>query len=121
MYNPFHMRVRPVPGGLVLDLSGDITKHAEEPLLQSRDWSQGLGEGRTYLIVNFTDVPAINSTGISLLIRLTRTGLKAGYKTFAYGLSTYYHKLFRMVGITEYMMVYPDEQTVLRRIEELEE
>jgi len=60
----------------------------------------------------------LHSSGIALLIRIVRAGRKAGYRTFAYGLTPHYQKLFRMVGLTEYMMIYPDEYTILARIEE---
>jgi stage II sporulation protein AA (anti-sigma F factor antagonist) len=115
----FRLTGRPFVGGLVLDLSGDITRAAEGQILQYRNWELGLEDGGSYLVLNFTDVSYINSAGIACLIRLTRTGMKAGYHTFAYGLTPHYKKLFRMVGLTEHMMIYPDEYAVMRRIEEL--
>lgn len=71
------------------------------------------------MVLNFTGVPYINSLGIALLIRLVRTTAKAGNQTFAYGITPHYQKLFLMVGLTEYMMVYPDEYSILQRIEAL--
>ena len=119
MESDFQLRIRHAARTMILDLSGDITKSTEQVILGCRDWEQGLDDGRKHLILNFVDVPYINSAGIALLIRLTRAGIRAGFTTFAYGLSPHYQKMFRMVGLTEYMMIYPDEYTALRRIEEL--
>lgn len=119
MDRSFHINVRTTEKCVILDLSGDLTKNSEEALMKSGQWEQGLNEGRAYLILNFLDVPYINSAGIALLIRLTRLGVKSGFKTFSYGVSPHYQKLFRIVGLTEYMMVYPDEYAVQRRIDEL--
>jgi len=98
-----------------LTLRGDLTKQAEETLFGLRSWQDGLEGGKTFLVIDFTDVPYINSAGIALLIRLVRLGLKAGYRTFAFGVNGHYQKLFRMVGLTEYMAIYPNEQAIAER------
>lgn len=105
---------------LILDLQGDLTKKSEEILMNYHPWEDGLPDGKTYAVLNLTGVPYINSAGIALLIRFTRTGMKSGYHTFAYGVSPHYQKLFRMVGLSEHMMVYPDEYAVMQRIEQLD-
>src|SRR5690606_18605158 len=83
-------------------LKGELTKQAEETVLGLYPWQEGLADGKTFLVLDFTEVPYINSAGIAVLIRLVRYGLKAGYRTFAFGISSHYQKLFRMVGLTEY-------------------
>lgn len=120
MEQPFHVEVRPFIHGLILDLQGDLTKQAEEYLLKLRKWEEGLEPGHKYLILNFTRSPYINSAGIALLIRLVRSGRNNGFQTFGYGVTSHYMKMFRMVGLTEYMSIYPDEYAVLTRIEMLE-
>ncbi|HZG88356.1 STAS domain-containing protein [Paenibacillus sp.] len=102
-------------------LRGDVTKQAEDALLGARPWQDGLEGGKRRLVIDFTEVPYVNSAGIAVLIRLVRLGLKSGFRTFAYGVNAHYQKLFRMVGLTEYMAIYPDEYAVLQRIEEEEE
>lgn len=121
MNSEFSAALRPFPYGYVLDISGDLTKSSEEVLLHLNPWEQGLGKGGRFLVINFRDVPYINSAGIALLIRIVRAGLKGGYETFAYGLSSHYQKLFRMIGLTEHMMIYPDEYAIMQRIDDLME
>lgn len=119
MDNQFVVHRRSFEQGVVLDMEGDMTKKAVEVLLDARSWEAGLGEGKRFLILNFTRVPYINSAGIAVLIRIVRAGLKGNYQTFAYGITPHFQKLFRMVGLTEYMMIYPDEYAVMQRIESL--
>ncbi len=105
---------------MALDMQGDLTKQAEQSLLLMRPWQEGLDEGRTYLILNLTQVPYINSAGIAVLIRLSRAGAKGGFLTFGYGITPHYEKLFRMVGLTEYLTIYPDEHAIIERIAALD-
>jgi stage II sporulation protein AA (anti-sigma F factor antagonist) len=118
MEQDFHFTIRETAEATIVDMRGDLTKNAEQELL-GRGWENGLDGGRKYLLLNFSGVPYINSAGIAVLIRLNRAGIKAGVATFAYGLSLHYQKLFRMVGLTEFMMIYPDEPSILQRIDEL--
>lgn len=116
MDNHFQVRMRVFEYGTILDMNGDMTKQAEEAMLGQQQW----GSSGPYLVLNFTNVPYINSAGIAVLIRIVRTGMKGSFRTFAYGIAPHFQKLFRMVGLTEYLMIYPDEYTVLQRIESLE-
>lgn len=106
------------PSGLLLRLAGDLTKTTEGILLNMYDWELGLGEGIRYLVLNVSEVPYMNSAGIAMLIRISRAGKKGGYQTFACGLTAHYQKLFHMVGLTDYIIIYPDEYSVLKRLED---
>ncbi|MED4600131.1 STAS domain-containing protein [Paenibacillus validus] len=106
---------------VIIDLYGDLSNQSEEGLLGLREWELGLGQNKRFLILNFTQVPYINSMGIAVLIRIVRSLMKTGCQTFAYGVTPHYQKLFRMVGLTEYIMIYPDEYSILQRIETIQE
>lgn len=117
----FRVDRRDAPHAVIYDLRGDLSGQAEEVMLGMRDWSKGLEEGKRCLVLNFTEVSYINSIGIALLIRIVRTLLDAGCSTFAYGLTPHYQKLFRMIGLTEHMLIYPNEFAIMQRIEHLQE
>lgn len=122
MEQAFHVNVRYLSSlVMALDLQGDLTKQSEPSLLDLRSWQEGLDEARPYLVLNLTRVPYINSAGIAVLIRLSRAGARGNYVTFAYGITPHYEKLFRMVGLTESMMIYPDEHAISERIAALEQ
>ncbi|GGG05659.1 STAS domain-containing protein [Paenibacillus abyssi] len=118
--NEFRADKRIAGGTVIYDLKGDLSNQAEEVMLELCEWEKGLGQGRRFLILNFTEVPYINSIGLAVLIRIIRPLLRAGCQTFAYGVTPHYQKLFRMVGLTEHMMIYPNEEAIVQRIEHLE-
>jgi stage II sporulation protein AA (anti-sigma F factor antagonist) len=118
METPFRYEQRALPEAVVLDLHGDISKEAEYRLLTSRDWSSGPGDGKTALILNFSRVSYINSIGIAVLIRLVRALEQAGCRTLACGLSIHYQKIFRMVGLTEYVLLFPNEFAAIAWLKE---
>lgn len=120
MESPFQVQQRVTKDAVIYDLAGDLSHQAEDMLLGLRDWSQGLEPGQ-YIILNLTKVPYINSMGISILIRIVRSLMGAGCQTFAYGITPHYQKLFRMVGLTEHMMIYPSEYSILQHIKQLKE
>lgn len=103
-------------GSLLLHLSGDITKTSGDTLLRFRKWEDGLDEGSHSLIINFTEVSYINSAGIASLIRLVRLGTRGGYQTGCYGLHYHYEKLFKMVGLTKYMEIFPSEWAAVEKM-----
>ena len=114
------LNVVPFDAGMSVTLRGDLDQQAEQKIRSVLNWEEGLGEGRRYLILNLHEVSFITSAGMALLIRIARTGRKTGYHTFICGASAHYQKLFRMVGLTEYVMLYPDDYAALQRIEALE-
>jgi stage II sporulation protein AA (anti-sigma F factor antagonist) len=100
--------------GLILDMKGDLTKDAEETLLHQRKWADGSIVGSN-VILNFSEVEYINSAGIAILIRLAQTGMKANFTIYAFGINTHYQKMFRLIGLTEFIMIYPDEYALMQR------
>jgi len=118
MEQPLVTERRQFPGGTVLQLKGDLTKMAEAELLDGL--LDGLDENVRFLALDLTGVAYINSGGMAVLIRLARIVRKSGAHTFAWGVTPHYEKLFRMVGLTEWLMLYPNEFAVMQRIEALE-
>lgn len=122
MENQFRLEVREDhPAAVMLDLIGDLSQDAQEPMLKFLSgWEARADQARAgFIVLNFTQVPYINSLGIALLIRFVRATRKNGQQTFAYGITSHYQKLFLMVGLTEYMMIYPDEYSITQRIASL--
>lgn len=120
MDSMLELNIVPFEAGLSVTLRGDLDQQAELKIRSALNWEDGLGEGRRYLILNLHDVNFINSAGMALLIRIARTGRKKDFHTFICGASAHYQKLFRMVGLTEYVMLYPDDYAAMQRIEALE-
>jgi anti-anti-sigma factor len=65
------------------------------------------------ILLDFTKVDYINSSGIALVIQLLIEASNSGQKVYAYGLSAHFTKVFTMVGITKYAGLFPDQGAAL--------
>jgi anti-sigma B factor antagonist len=95
----------------VLRFEGDIASTSKEAVLGAY---QSLPKPATKLILlDFTRVDYINSSGIALVIQLLIEASNAGQKVYAFGLSPHFTKVFTMVGITKYAELFPSESQAL--------
>lgn len=95
----------------VLRFEGDIASTSKEAVL---GLYRSLPQEKTrLLLLDFTGVEYINSSGIALLIQLLIEAAKAGQKVAAFGLSAHFTKVFTMVGITKYANLHSSEAEAL--------
>jgi anti-sigma B factor antagonist len=95
----------------VLRFEGDIASTSKDAVLGAY---QGLPKETTKLILlDFTKVDYINSSGIALVIQLLMEAANSAQKIYAFGLSAHFTKVFTMVGITKYAELFPNEQAAL--------
>jgi anti-anti-sigma factor len=110
MKESFRAVVRCQSGRATLDLSGDIDAFAEQHLQSAYEQAE---RGSPELIVlNFSAVRYINSTGIALIVGLLARARKGHRRLAAYGLSDHYVEIFQITRLAEFMPVYPDEASV---------
>jgi anti-anti-sigma factor len=88
-------------------LSGDISSASKEPVLGA--WQSVAGSGP--VLLDFSKVDYINSSGIALIIQILMEADKSGQKVAAFGLSPHFQKVFTMVGIGKYAGLHKDEAT----------
>jgi anti-anti-sigma factor len=95
----------------VLRFEGDIASTSKEAVLGAY---QALPKATTKLVLlDFTKVDYINSSGIALVIQLLIEAANSGQKVYAFGLSAHFTKVFTMVGITKYAELFPNEQAAM--------
>lgn len=95
----------------VLRFEGDIASTSKEAVQGAY---QALPKSTTRLILlDFTRVDYINSSGIALVIQLLIEASNAGQKVGAFGLSAHFTKVFTMVGITKYAGLFAGESEAL--------
>jgi anti-sigma B factor antagonist len=95
----------------VLRFEGDIASTSKDAVLGAY---QSLPKSSTKLVLlDFTKVDYINSSGIALVIQLMIEAANAAQKVYAFGLSAHFTKVFTMVGITKYAELFPNEQLAL--------
>lgn len=95
----------------VLAFSGDISSASKESILAAY---HGLDAPGSPLLLDFTGVDYINSSGIAIIIQMLLEASKAGPRTIGiFGLSPHFRKVFTMVGISKYANLYDDEKAAL--------
>jgi anti-sigma B factor antagonist len=96
---------------MVLRFEGDIASTSKDAVLGTY---QSLPKDTTKLILlDFTGVEYINSSGIALIIQLLIEASNSGQKVYAFGLSAHFTKVFTMVGITKYANLYATQAEAL--------
>jgi anti-anti-sigma factor len=89
----------------VLRFSGDISSSSHDALLGTYETVT-----KSYpVLLDFSKVDYINSSGIALVIQMLMEANKSGQKIAAFGLTPHFQKVFTMVGITKYASLFPDE------------
>jgi anti-sigma B factor antagonist len=95
----------------VLRFEGDIASTSKDAVLGAY---QSLPKATAKLVLlDFTKVDYINSSGIALVIQMLIEAANAGQKVFAFGLSAHFTKVFTMVGITKYAGLFPSESAAM--------
>lgn len=103
--------VRRPPGTAVVDLHGEIDGFAEEALNEAYT-EAGTADPKVVLL-NFAGVDYINSTGIALIVGLLARARAAGRRVLACGLSDHYVEIFNITRLSDFMGLYPDEQSAM--------
>jgi anti-anti-sigma factor len=92
----------------VLRFAGDITSASQAAVLGTY---QGISGTTKRILLDFSGVDYLNSSGIALVIQMLIAASKTGQIIQTFGLKPHFQKVFTMVGITKYTTIYPDEKT----------
>jgi anti-sigma B factor antagonist len=95
----------------VLRFEGDISSTSKDVVLGTY---QALPkESSKLILLDFTKVDYINSSGIALVIQMLIEATNSAQKVSAFGLSPHFNKVFTMVGITKYAGLFPGQSEAL--------
>jgi anti-anti-sigma factor len=97
----------------VMRFEGDITSTSEEAVLGKYN---GLAAGTNKILLDFSKVPYLNSSGIALVIQLLMAANKAQQKVVCFGLSPHFVKVFTMLGLAKYTSLHADEAAALAAV-----
>ena len=109
--NHLETSVRREPGGAVLDLRGEINGFAQEAL--DAAYTEAEAKDPAAIILNFEEVDYINSTGIALIVSLLAKARASNRRLLAYGLSEHYVEIFEITRLSDFVGVFPDEESAL--------
>lgn len=92
----------------VLRFAGDITSASQPAVLGTY---QKLPLETKRILLDFSKVEYLNSSGIALIIQMMIAASKHSQVIKTFGLTPHFQKVFTMVGITKYTTLHPDEKT----------
>ena len=104
------------PGAAVLDLHGEINGFSQEAL--DAAYAKAEKGDPQAILLNFEGVDYINSTGIALIVGLLARARASKRRLLAYGLSDHYVEIFNITRLSDFMGVFPDEQSALSEASE---
>jgi anti-sigma B factor antagonist len=91
----------------ILRFEGDITSASRDQVLGTyKDLPKG---GLKHILIDFTKVPYLNSSGIALVIQMIMAAKAESQSVRCFGLTAHFKKVFTMVGISKYATLYDDE------------
>ena len=90
----------------VMRFEGDITSLSEDAVLGQY---KSLPAGTTKILLDFSKVPYLNSSGIALVIQLMMAASKVPRKVLCFGLTAHFVKVFSMLGLAKYTTLHADE------------
>jgi len=94
-----------------LRFEGDIDSTSKDAVLGS--YHSLSKETVKFVLLDFSKVDYINSSGIELIIQMLIEASKSGQKVSTFGLSRHFTKVFTMAGITKYSQIFPNEVDAL--------
>jgi anti-anti-sigma factor len=114
MSSELETSVRDAPPMVVLDLRGDVTSFAQDPLRAA--FAEATRRGTRTIMLNFEGVNYLNSAGIAAIIALIGEARNADRQLLVTGLSAHYQMIFDMMGLTAYAPFFPSEEAARRSI-----
>ena len=102
---------RPRHDVAVLDITGDLTGAAEDALMSA--YNEAGNSGTRTVVLNFSDLGYMNSSGIGLLVTLLIRVQRSKQKLLAVGLTEHYQQIFELTRLNEAIIGYPDEAAAL--------
>jgi anti-anti-sigma factor len=112
----FEATLRREPGNhvAILDLQGEINALAEPEL--NAAYARAVESDPARIMLNFSGVDYINSTGIALIVGLLARARKEHRAISACGLSEHYREVFEITRLADFMSIFPDEASAISGI-----
>jgi anti-sigma B factor antagonist len=95
----------------IIDIQGEVTGFAEQVLNEA--YAQASAKGIRAVVLNFSQLEYMNSSGIGLLVTTLIRANRQGQKLLAYGLSEHYRHIFELTRLNEAIGVYNSEAEAL--------
>jgi anti-sigma B factor antagonist len=95
----------------ILDIQGDVSASAEKALMDA--YIQVEAPAIRTIVLNFTHMGYMNSSGIGLLVTLLIRINRQKQRLLAYGLSDHYRHIFELTRLNDVIHLYDTEADAL--------
>ena len=95
----------------VIDIGGSVTRAADQALTNAYHAASG-GSTRA-IILNFSNLEYMNSSGIGLLVTLLVRANRQNQQLYACGLSDHYRDIFSLTRLDEAIHIEQDEAAAI--------
>ena len=102
---------RVTPTTSIIDIKGDISAFAEQELM--RAYTESSTPTTRTIILNFTGLEYMNSSGIGLIVTLLIRINRQKQRMLAFGLSDHYQHIFELTRLNDAIKIYDSEAAAL--------
>lgn len=95
----------------IIDVQGELTAFAENVLMDA--YTEAGARGTRVIILNFTKLEYMNSSGIGLLVTLLIRANRQKQRLLAVGLSEHYRTIFELTQLDKAIRLYDTESEAL--------
>jgi anti-sigma B factor antagonist len=103
--------VRRVNSASIIDLQGEVNGQAEDALMAA--YAEASQSGVRAIILNFSGLEYMNSSGIGLLVTLLIRVQRQKQQLRAFGLIEHYLQIFQLTRLNEAIGIYESEAAAL--------
>lgn len=103
--------VRRLNGASIIDLAGEVTGQAEDALMAA--YTEASQSGVRTIILNFSGLEYMNSSGIGLLVTLLIRVQRQKQQLRAFGLTEHYLQIFQLTRLNEAIGIFESEASAL--------
>ena len=98
----------------ILDIQGEVTGSAESILMDA--YTQATAAGAQAVILNFSGLEYMNSSGIGLLVTLLIRTQRQKQRLLAFGLNEHYRQIFDLTQLDKAIGIYASEAAALAAV-----
>lgn len=102
---------KPTESVSVIELQGEVTGFAEDKLMEA--YTQACNGGTKTIILDFTGLDYMNSSGIGLLVTLLIRAQRQKQRIMAYGLTEHYRQIFELTRLNEAITIFDSEAAAI--------
>ncbi len=95
----------------VIYIDGEINAFAENVLMDA--YTQATSQGAHNIVLDFSDLDYMNSSGIGLLVTLLIRVNRQKQRLVACGLTDHYQQIFELTRLNEAITIFPTEADAL--------